>query len=133
MLNTAPEDFRNRTLGALPTLLERLAYICSLQGNDGSYHHWGFSRMFGNRSAQQAILAAHLDTAKELVRLPIREIFEEYQQALSRPQSAEILNPDSFILKAPVTGDGLLSSHLQLLRDSVAALALQERTTQRVA
>src|SRR5690242_3142287 len=37
---SAAEDFKRRSLGALPTLLERLAYICSLHA-DGSYAHWG--------------------------------------------------------------------------------------------
>jgi hypothetical protein len=56
MNRSAAEDFKERSLRALPTLLERLAYICSLQNESGSYEHWGLSRVFGNRLAQDAIL-----------------------------------------------------------------------------
>src|SRR5258707_892425 len=62
MTISAAEDFKKRSLGALPTLLERLAYICSLHA-DGSYAHWGLTRAFGNRLAQEAILKVHSDMA----------------------------------------------------------------------
>ncbi len=131
MNRSAAEDFKERSLRALPTLLERLAYICSLQTESGSYEHWGLSRVFGNRLAQDAILRAHAETAGELIRVPIREIYQEYQDAVSRPEGPQVLHPESFVLKAPVTGDELLSAHLDLLQNSVAAVARQERTTPR--
>lgn len=133
MIFNASEDFKRRTLGALPTLLEKVAYICSLQTGSGGYVHWGFTRAFGNRPTQEAIYAAHMETALELVQVPVSEIYKEYQEAVARSESAEILDPSSFVLKAPVNGDGLLSAHLRLLRDSVVALAQQERTTHQVA
>jgi hypothetical protein len=131
MNRSAAEDFKERSLRALPTLLERLAYICSLQTETGSYEHWGLSRVFGNRLAQDAILRAHAETAGELIRVPIREIYQEYQDAVSRPEGPQVLHAESFVLKAPVTGDELLSAHLDLLQNSVAAVARQERTTPR--
>jgi hypothetical protein len=129
MIFNAAEDFKRRTLGALPTLVEKVAYICSLQTGSGGYVHWGFTRAFGNRPTQEAIYAAHMETAQELVHVPVSEIYKEYQEAVARSESAEILDPNSFVLKAPVNGDGLLSAHLRLLQDSVVALAQQERTT----
>lgn len=131
MTHSAAEDFKERSLGALPTLLEKLAYICSLQTEGGLYEHWGLSRVFGNRLAQDAILRAHTATAMELIRVPIREIYQEYQEALARPEGSQVLDPESFVLKAPVTADELLSAHLHLLQNSVAAVARQERTTRR--
>jgi hypothetical protein len=129
MMLKAAEDFKKRTLSALPTLLEKVAYICSLQSGSGGYMHWGFSRAYGNRPTQEAIYAAHMETALALSHVPVREIYQEYQAAVARAGSiAEILNPDSFILKAPVNGDAILSAHLRLLQDSVTALARQERT-----
>src|SRR5215470_17694524 len=125
MILKAAEDFKKRTLGALPTLLEKLAYICSLQTGTGGYLHWGFTRAYGNRPTQEAIYAAHMETSQALSHVPVREIFEEYQQAVVRSGS-EILDPDSFVLKAPVNGDAILSAHLRLLQDSVVALARQE-------
>lgn len=129
MHRSAAEDFKERSLRALPTLLERLAYICSLQTEGGSYEHWGLTRVFGNRLAQDAILGAHTEAAMELIRVPLREIYQEYQEAVARPEGPQVLHPEAFVLKAPVTGDELLSAHLHLLQNSVAAVAHQERTT----
>jgi hypothetical protein len=96
--------------------------------------HWGFTRAYGNRPTQDAIYAAHMETALALSHTPVREIYQEYQEALARSGSAvEILDPDSFVLKAPVNGDAVLSAHLHLLQDSVVALARQERASQPVA
>jgi hypothetical protein len=133
MILKAAEDFKRRTLGALPTLVEKVAYICSLQTGSGGYVHWGFTRVFGNRPTQEAIYAAHMETAMHLVKLPVQEIYKEYQEAMAKSGAPEFLNPDSFVLKAPVNGDALLSAHLHLLQDSVVALAQQERTTHQVA
>jgi hypothetical protein len=134
MILKAAEDFKKRTLGALPSLLEKVAYICSLQTGSGGYLHWGFTRAYGNRPTQDAIYAAHMETALALSHVPVREIYQEYQQAVMRSGgTAEILNPDSFILNAPVNGDAILSAHLRLLQDSVVALARQERSPDPVA
>src|SRR5258707_13574397 len=122
------EDFKKASLGALPTLLERLAYIWPLHA-DGSYGHWGLTRAFGNRLAQEAILKVHSETAVELIRVPLREIYKEFQEAVGRPEGPQVLRAESFVLKAPISDDGLLSAHLHLLQDSVAAVARQERTT----
>jgi len=130
MILKAAEDFRKRTLSALPTLVEKVAYICSLQSGSGGYMHWGFTRAYGNRPTQESIYAAHMETALALSHTPVREIYQEYQEAVARSGSvADILEPDSFVLKAPVNGDAILSAHLHLLQDSVVALARQERAT----
>jgi hypothetical protein len=132
MIFKAAEDFKKRTLGALPTLVEKVAYICSLQTGSGGYVHWGFTRAFGNRPTQEAIYAAHMETSAELIHVPVREIYQEYQEAVVRSRS-DFLDANSFVLKAPVNGDGLLSAHLHLLQESVVALARQESTTHQVA
>ena len=130
MILKAAEDFKKRTLSALPSLVEKVAYICSLQSGSGGYMHWGFTRAYGNRPTQDAIYAAHMETALALSHTPVREIYQEYQEAVARHGSvADILEPDSFVLKAPVNGDAILSAHLHLLQDSVVALARQERAT----
>lgn len=133
MMYQASENFKKRTLSALPTLLERLAYICSLQLPDGQYRHWGLSRAYGQRLAQEAIRAAHEEIAIEMLESPVREVYKEYQEAVGREDGPEVLKPESFVLTAPVNDDALLSAHLRLLQDSVQALAHQERTTPRVA
>src|ERR1051326_7448284 len=89
MIFKAAEDFKKRTLAALPSLVEKVAYICSLQTGSGGYVHWGFTRAFGNRPTQEAIYAAHMETAMELVQVPVREIFKEYQEAVARSGGTE--------------------------------------------
>lgn len=133
MIYKAAEDFKKRTLAALPTLVEKVAYICSLQTGSGGYVHWGFTRAFGNRPTQEAIYAAHLETAQQLIQAPVREIYQEYQQARLKSGSPHFLDPNAFVLKAPLNGDALLSAHLHLVQESVAALAQQESTTHQVA
>lgn len=131
MSRNAVEDFKERSLGALPTLLERLAYICSLETEAGAYDHWGLKRVFGSRSAQDAILKAHTETAMELIRVPLRDIYREYQEAVARPEGPQVLDPESLVLKAPLNGDELLSAHLDLVQSSIAAVSRQERTNPR--
>ncbi len=122
----AVEDFKQRTLAALPTLLEKLAYICSLQTPEGAYRHWGMTRTFGYEPAQQALYTAHLEASRELVRPPLREIYRDYQQGLL---SSQMTLPEQLVLEAPLSAaEPLLSAHLRLLRDSVQAVALQERS-----
>jgi hypothetical protein len=124
MTEKAVEDFKQRTLAALPTLLEKLAYICSLQTPRGTYTHWGMARTFGHEPAQQALYSVHLEASRELVRSPLREIYRDYEEVLQRSQA---LLPDSLVLNAPLNAaEPLLSAHLRLLRDSVQAVALQE-------
>jgi len=134
MIFKAAEDFKKRTLNALPSLLEKVAYICSLQTGSGGYMHWGFARAYGNRPTQDAIYAAHMETSLALSHAPVREIYQAYQEAMARSgATVDILNPNSFILKAPVNDDAILSTHLRLLQDSIVALTHQKHTTHQVA
>ena len=129
MIYRAQESFKKRTLSALPTLLERLAYVCSLQLPDGQYRHWGLTRAYGEHPAHEAIRVTHRELAASLAQSPIREIYQEYQEAVGRENGPEVLKPESFVLNAPVNDDALLSAHLHFLQESVQALARQERTT----
>ena len=133
MIYKAAANFKARTLSALPTLLERLAYVSSLQLEDGGYRHWGLSRTYGMKPAQEAIHLSHAELAVELVHAPLQELYEEYKRAIGREDGPSVLRAESFVLNAPVSDDGLLDAHLRLLEDSVKALARQERTTPRVA
>ncbi len=133
MIYKAAENFKTRTLSALPTLLERLAYICSLQLPDGGYRHWGLSRTYGTKPAQEAIQISHAELAAQLVHSPLQELYEEYKNAIGREDGPGVLRAESFVLNAPVSDDGLLDAHLRLLEDSMKALARQERTTPQVA
>jgi len=124
MLLNVAEDFKRYTLKALPTLLEKMAYISSLQNGDGRYSHWGLSRLFGDHRAQKGIAVVHSELAMNLIRVPIRSIYQEYSE--HRTEHPEFLEPESLALKAPANGDELLSVHLQLIQGSLVAVAAQE-------
>jgi hypothetical protein len=133
MILDAKDDFKRRTLSALPTLLEKLAYICSLQTDSGDYSHWGMSRVFGQESACQAIQSAHDEMASALISVPLKNIYEQFLTAVERPESSQLLNPESLTLKSPANDDELLSAHLKLIQNSIASLALEEEAVRRVA
>ena len=133
MIGNATDDFKKHTLRALPTLLEKLAYICSLQTEDGTYKHWGLIRTFGEKRAHQALEALHAEMAAELTHLPLREIYEEYVKAVGRPSALHLLKPESLVLKAPSNDDELLSAHLQLIRESLVAVAGRDSATHSIA
>jgi hypothetical protein len=133
MFFNVAEDFKRNTLKVLPTLLEKVAYISSLQGEDGRYMHWGLSRIFGDLKAQQGIGSVHSDLAMQLIRIPVRNLYGDYAKAAEEGKHPQLLDAEHFSLRAPANGDELLSAHLQLVRDSLVAVAAQESTSQQAA
>jgi len=131
MLLNVAENFKRYTLKALPTLLAKIAYISSLQNSEGRYRHWGLSRLFGDQRAQKGIAAVHSELAMNLIRVPIRSIYQEYSE--QREEHLEFLRPESLALKAPFNGDELLSVHLQLIQGSIVAVAAQENVPRQAA
>lgn len=130
MLLKVVEDFKKYTLQALPTMVEKLAYISSLQNEQGRYNHWGLSRIFGDNRAQNAIKTAHSELALQLIRAPIRNLYSEYQSAVEQSRQADLLQPESFVLRAPANDDELLSAHLRLVQESLVAVAGQGNASQ---
>lgn len=127
------EDFKKYTLEALPTLVEKLAYVSSLQNEDGRYAHWGLSRLFGDQRAQKAIRTVHSELALEVLRAPVRDLCHEYCVAAEETEHPELLNPQSMQLKAPATDDELLSAHLRLIQKSLVAVAARTLASQSAA
>ena len=131
MLLNVVENFKKYTLNSLPTLLEKLAYISSLQNPEGRYRHWGLGRLFGDHRAQKGIATLHSELAMELIRIPVKNIYRDYFTARQRPGHFELLKPESLALKAPFNGDELLSAHLRLIQGSLASVAGQEIASHR--
>jgi hypothetical protein len=119
MLQSPIDDFKNRTLKAFSTLLEKLAYVSSLLGLDGIYHHWGITNSYGPEKANAALGQIHAEFAKETVRTTIRELYSQWKRSQGPPPE----------LKAPPSGDALLSAHLRLNQESVKTVAEQERSS----
>ena len=58
-LHSALEDLQETTLRAFTGCLNRLEYLSGLRDKEGSYFHWGFSRVYGDLAAQKALARAH--------------------------------------------------------------------------
>lgn len=130
MLLKVADDFKKYTLQALPTLIEKLAYISSLQSEDGRYTHWGLSRIFGDHKAQKAIRTVHSELALEALRLPLRSFYQEYRTAAEHTVQPQLLEPESLRFNAPASDDELLSAHLQVVQKSLVAVAAQAIASQ---
>src|SRR5437764_6712123 len=78
-LHSALEDLKNTTLAAVQGLLGRLEYLSSLRGQDGSYRHWGLSRIHGDMAAQRAVEDAHRATITGILRTPIERLVRDAQ------------------------------------------------------
>ena len=90
-------------------------------------------RVFGRQPASQAIQSAHGEVAGTLVSVPLKDIYEQFLEAVERPESSELVNPESLALKSPTNDDELLSAHLRLIQNSIASLALEQGPVRRVA
>lgn len=116
MLLSPKENFKNRTLKALSSPLEKLAYVCSLRNPDGTYDHWGLKQLLGEAKANETIRGIHADLAAEATRTSIRELSRQYESSAGTQQKP-------LELIAPSSGDELLSDHLRLIQDWVTAVA----------
>jgi hypothetical protein len=80
-LKSAKEDFQARTLRAVTGLLGKLEYIASLRQKDGSYMHWGLSRLYGEIPAQRALAEAHRSLVSAILRTPLRHLREDVDES----------------------------------------------------
>jgi hypothetical protein len=71
---SAREDFVVRTLGALQGCWARLLYTAHLRDSRGRYAHWGFNRTHGEEKAQAAMLQAHRELFRDLLRQRIQDV-----------------------------------------------------------
>lgn len=77
VLKSVQEDLRARTLQAVTGLLGKLEYFASLRQDDGSYMHWGLSRVHGEQAAQGALAEAHRDLVSAILQTPVRKLVQD--------------------------------------------------------
>ena len=82
-LLSALEDFVQRSLGALPTLWEKLRFVSSLR-EGVQYRHWGMEQRFGEQAAQAAMAEAHSGVCNELASTKLAELWLAADQAARR-------------------------------------------------
>jgi hypothetical protein len=88
-LKTVREDLRNRTLSAVAGLLGKLAYLSNLRRQDGSYSHWGLSRVHGEEPAQRALGEAHKSALSAVLRTPLNQLQDEIEETSRQKQVPE--------------------------------------------
>ena len=111
----ADEEFQLRTLAALGGCFQRPIYVAGLRRGDGQYHHWGFVRSYGQRTAHRIIQKQHELLSTEALRTPIYSLWKELLEGTLagstdlRELQAEFQALD---LRPPATGPAE-SQHLQ--------------------
>jgi hypothetical protein len=76
-LKSVKEDLQARTLRAVAGLLGKLSYFAGLRQDDGTYSHWGLSRVYGEEASQRALTEAHRTVLSTILRAPLSKLLED--------------------------------------------------------
>lgn len=135
-LGSTFDDFL-RSLGALPNLWDKIAFLASLRAEGGGYEHWGMAHVYGQREADAAIAKAHTETFVQLLTTSIQQLGAEAAIAEAEPSANLISQRAGFkTVSNLIPGDlaGGEPRHLQLILRTVSLLARSRTTsTRRVA
>jgi hypothetical protein len=103
-LHSALEDLQETTLRAFTGCLNRLEYLSGLRDKEGSYFHWGFSRVYGDLAAQKALARAHRSQLSKVLAMPIRNLVQDAEQ------SSEVagVSPAAYVERLATTTPNLL-------------------------
>jgi hypothetical protein len=80
-LKSVKEDLQASTLRAISGLLGKLDYLASLRQENGSYSHWGLSRVHGEAAAQEALSHAHQSVVSKILRAPLCRLLDDVQDS----------------------------------------------------
>ena len=133
-LFSATDDLRYRTLAALGGALERLAYLVSLRDEAGHYRHWGVSRIYGDKVADDAGAELHSQLWVEVLRSPIPKLQRELE-AMEGSRRAEVVRilKLSGDLSRPANLDGGGVRHFNSVLAVLASLSKAKGGTHPVA
>jgi hypothetical protein len=76
------EDFKSRTLAALPGRLQRLEFLSSFRRDDGTYEHWGMEQEYGQEPAGKAIADVHSEAFLDVVSVDVPTIVTDAEKFL---------------------------------------------------
>lgn len=105
-LKSAYEDLRQTTLDKVRGIWGKLIYIADLRSEKGSYEHWGFERVHGIASAQEAFACAH----QSLVGTVLRTRLHRLRQDLEQSSGAAGTSPASYVSNLAADPSRLLPS-----------------------
>ena len=103
-LYSALEDLQETTLRAFAGCLNKLEYLAGLRDKEGSYAHWGFTRVYGDLAAKRALARAHRALLSKVLAMPIRKLVEDARQS----SEAAGLPPDAYVERLATTSPNLL-------------------------
>jgi hypothetical protein len=130
-LKSVKEDLQASTLRAISGLLGKLGYLASLRQEDGSYSHWGLSRVHGEVAAQEALAEAHHSVVTKILRAPLCRLLNDVQDSCAdrKLEQTEFLGQlqerESQIL--PSKAGAGSRRHLSSVLDALLALAKSPR------
>lgn len=124
---TVKEDLQASTLRAIAGLLGKLEYFSGLRQADGTYSHWGLSRVHGESAAQSALRQAHQGLISRILRTPLCKLLEDVQDSctgknVAGPELIGILQTRESKVLPPNAGAGS-RRHLSSVLDALLALA----------
>lgn len=80
-LKSALEDLSHTTLEAVSGCLGKLEYLAGLRAREGDYAHWGFGKVYGRTTANQALGTAHREAVSEVLSTPLRTLLEDARKS----------------------------------------------------
>jgi hypothetical protein len=130
-LKSIKEDLQASTLRAVSGLLGKLEYLSGLREEDGSYSHWGLSRVHGEAATQRALSEAHRSVVSRILRTPVRSLLTDVrdssvQKKMARGEFLEELKGRDGQLVPPHPSAGA-SRHLNSVLRALASLVKNRR------
>ena len=89
-LKSVKDDLQASTLRAISGLLAKLGYLGSLRLDDGSYSHWGLSRVHGETAAQDALGEAHQGVLAKILRAPLNRLLNDVQDSCAARNQGQV-------------------------------------------
>jgi|SRR5579863_1744512 len=125
-LHSALDDLQKTTVKAVAGCLNKLEYLAGLRSREGSYEHWGLSRVYGDPVAKKALARTHRSLLSKVLATPIRTLMEEVEQSsktagLPPTTYLERLNTTSQVLLPPGPGAGS-ARHLNSVLHALSSL-----------
>ncbi len=121
-LKSAFEDFEANTLAAVPGLLGRLSYIGKLRDGEGTYGHWGLTRVYGEAAAQYAIRASQRVLLSQVLKKPLPELLKDVIASCSNEHLTEREFLTSLSNSPPKPLSPSARAHLRSVLNALSAL-----------
>src|ERR1700729_1458852 len=77
---SALEDLRATTLKAMSGTLQKLEYLARLRDPQGSYSHWGLTRVHGELAATRALEQEHRQLISKILSMPLQRLVTEVEK-----------------------------------------------------